>query len=112
MAPPRPVVGRLWHGRTTLANAHAYQEHLRRETLPGLTAIDNFQGACVLKRIHNGAVEFIVLTLWASEDAIHAFAGPDAELAVIPAAAAQLLEQWDERATHYEVVLTSRNEPT
>jgi heme-degrading monooxygenase HmoA len=77
-----------------------------------LTAIEGFQGAYVLKRDRNGAVEFLVLTLWASEDAIHAFAGPDAELAVIPAAAEQLLAQWDERATHYEVVLASRSEPT
>jgi heme-degrading monooxygenase HmoA len=107
MAPRKPQIGRLWHGRTTFANAHPYQEHLRRETLPGLTAIDGFQGAYVLKHVGSDAVEFLVLTLWASEDAIHAFAGPDATLAVIPAAAEQLLEQWDERATHYEVVLAS-----
>ena len=107
MAPRKPLIGRLWHGRTTFANAHPYQEHLRSETLPGLTAIDGFRGAYVLKRVSNGAVEFLVLTLWISEDAIHAFAGRDAEVAVIPAAAEQLLAQWDERATHYEVVLSS-----
>ena len=107
MAPRKPLIGRLWHGRTTFANAHPYQEHLRSETLPGLAAIDGFQGAYVLKRDGNGAVEFLVLTLWASEDAIRAFAGRDAELAVIPPAAEQLLEQWDERATHYEVVLAA-----
>ena len=77
-----------------------------------MTAIDGFRGAYVLKRVGNDAVEFLVVTLWASEDAIHAFAGRDAELAVIPAAAEQLLAQWDERATHYEVVLASRSEPT
>jgi heme-degrading monooxygenase HmoA len=112
MAPLKPLIGRLWHGRTTFANAHPYQEHLRRETLPGLTAIEGFQGAYVLKRVGDGAVEFLVLTLWASEDAIRAFAGRDAEFAVIPAAAEQLLAQRDERATHYEVVFASRNEPT
>ena len=112
MAPGKPQIGRLWHGRTTLANADPYQEHLRRETLPGLRAIDGFQGAYILRRDGNGVVEFLVLTLRASEDAIRAFAGRDAELAVIPAAAEQLLEQWDERATHYEVVLASLDEPT
>jgi heme-degrading monooxygenase HmoA len=112
MAPRKRPVGRVWRGRTTFANAHPYQEHLRRETLPGLTAIDGFEGAYVLKSVGDDAVEFLVLTLWTSQDAVHAFAGRDAELAVIPAAAEQILAQWDERATHYEVVLTSRNKPT
>jgi heme-degrading monooxygenase HmoA len=110
MAPRKPQIGRVWHGRTTFANARPYQEHLRRETLPGLPAIGGFEGAYVLKRVGNGGVEFLVLTLWASEEAVHAFAGPDAERAVIPAAAEQLLAEWDERATHYEVVLTSYDE--
>lgn len=95
-------------GRTTFANAHPYQEHLRRETLPGLQAIEGFEGAFVLRRVDGDDVEFLVLTLWASQDAIHAFAGRDAEQAVIPAAAAQVLKQWDERATHYEVALTAQ----
>ena len=111
MAPRKRQIGRLWHGRTTFANAHPYQEHLRTETLPGLTGIGGFQGAYVLKRVDPGGVEFLVLTLWASEEAIHAFAGPDTERAVIPAAAEELLAEWDERATHYEVVFASHDEP-
>ena len=70
MAPRQSQIGRLWHGRTTFANAHPYQEHLRSETLPGLTAIDGFQGAYVLKRVGDDAVDFLVLTLWASEEGV------------------------------------------
>jgi hypothetical protein len=47
------------------------------------------------------------LTLWASREAITAFAGDDAERAVIPDVAAELLDRWDERATHYELVLVT-----
>lgn len=99
------MIGRLWHGRTTFANADAYQEHLRKETLPALKAIDGYRGAFVLKRIGASEVDFVTLTLWASQDAIHAFAGPDAERAVIPPEAERVLSDWDERATHYEVAL-------
>jgi heme-degrading monooxygenase HmoA len=98
-------VGRVWQGKTTLANAHAYQEHLRKETLPGLQSIEGFEVAFVLRRPQPDGVDFVVLTVWASQDAIHAFAGRDAERAVIPHAAASVLEAWDERATHYEVAL-------
>jgi hypothetical protein len=29
MAPRKRAIGRVWQGRTTFADAHAYQEHLR-----------------------------------------------------------------------------------
>lgn len=105
MAPRKRRVGRLWRGRTSFANAHAYQEHLRKATLPAMREIDGFHGAYVLKRIDSEDVEFITLTLWASQDAIHAFAGRDAERAVIPPAAEQVLKHWDERVIHYEIAL-------
>lgn len=110
MAPRKRPVGRLWRGRTTFANAHPYQEHLRKATLPGLGQIDGFRGAYVLKRIAREDVEFVVLTLWASQDAIQAFAGRDAERAVIPPEAQQLLAQSDEHATHFEVALECSRE--
>jgi heme-degrading monooxygenase HmoA len=88
-------------------NANAYEEHLRAETLPRLTELDGFENAFVLKRAADRGVEFLVLTLWASREAITAFAGDDAERAVIPDVAAELLDRWDERATHYELVLVT-----
>lgn len=107
MAPRKRGVGRVWQGRTTVADAHAYQEHLSKETLPGLQAIEGFEQALVLRRIAgDDDVEFLVLTFWASRDAIHAFAGEDAERAVIPQAAQQVLKERDDRARHFEVALT------
>jgi heme-degrading monooxygenase HmoA len=108
MRPRKRGIARVWQGRTTDANAHAYQEHLRDETLPLLQAIAGFDGAFVLRRVDDDDVEFLVLTLWSSQDAIHAFAGRDAERAVVPPAAAHVLKQWDDRALHYEVALTAQ----
>lgn len=41
----------------------------------------------------------------ASLDAVRSFAGPDAETAVVPDVARQMLVRFDERATHYAVVI-------
>ena len=106
MSPRRRLIGRLWRGRAMFANAHLYQEHLRKETLPALGDIDGFHSAYVLRRACDDDVEFLVLTFWASRNAIRAFAGRDAERAVIPPAAARLLTVWDERASHYDIALS------
>ena len=108
MAPGEGAVARVWQGRTTMANAGAYEQHLGTETLPGLTKITGFEQAFVLRRVNGQTVEYIVMTLWSSREAIGAFAGEDAECAVIPDAAAKVLDEWEERARHFEVALTAR----
>jgi hypothetical protein len=49
-------------------------------------------------------MEFIVMTLWQSREAIRAFAGEDIGVAVVPPDAQALLASWDPHATHYDVV--------
>ena len=44
------------------------------------------------------------LTLWNSWDAVRAFAGDDAETAVVPDEARAVLSRWDERSAHYELI--------
>jgi hypothetical protein len=50
-------------------------------------------------------VEFTVITLWDSVGAIQAFAGADAEAAVVPPEALALLASHDDRAVHWDVAL-------
>jgi hypothetical protein len=54
-------------------------------------------------------VEIVVVTWWASLDAIRAFAGADVERAVVDPEVRPLLSAWDDRVTHYEIAL--RDEP-
>jgi heme-degrading monooxygenase HmoA len=49
-------------------------------------------------------VEFLVLTRWASMDAIRAFAGDDVGKAVVEPEAVQALLSFDRTVQHYEVV--------
>jgi heme-degrading monooxygenase HmoA len=98
------VIGRLWRGSALRENADAYAAHLERETLPTLPAIEGHLGAYVLRRELGDEVEFVVLSIWDSLDAVRAFAGDDYETAVVPSEARTLLSRFDERVAHYEIV--------
>ena len=100
------MIGRLWHGWTTRANADAYEDLLRNNVLPGIAAKDvaGYRGARLLRR-DNGPdeVEFLTLLSFESLDAVKQFAGADYEHAYVPAAARELLSRFDERSQHYEI---------
>jgi heme-degrading monooxygenase HmoA len=102
------MIARMWSGRARPGQADAYVSHLQHATLPQLASIAGHRGAYVLRRAcadGSGVVEFNVVTLWGSIEAIARFAGDDPEVAVVPAAARALLTSYDERAVHWEVAL-------
>lgn len=100
------MIARLWHGWTTRENADAYEALLRGEVLPGIHRVPGYHGAYLLRRDAGQEVEFVTLTLFESWDAVRAFAGPDLEAAVVPAAARKLLARFDARSVHYDTLLT------
>jgi len=95
---------RMWKGRTTPENAGRYVEHLDTRVRPELLAIPGYRGVYLLRRAVNGAIEFVVLTLWDSMSAIRKFAGADAEKAVVAPQAQALLSSFDDSVSHFEVV--------
>jgi heme-degrading monooxygenase HmoA len=100
------VIARVWNGTTVSGNADAYVSHLRDHTFPGLSSIPGHRGAYVLERTRGQIVDFTVITLWESLEAIRRFAGDeDPEKAVVPPAAHALLASYDARAVHWDVVL-------
>jgi hypothetical protein len=99
------VIARTWRGATALANADGYIDHLRERTLPVLSHIPGYRGGYVMRHTSGSRVEFMVVTLWESLDAIRAFAGADPGAAVVPPEARALLASFDDRAVHWDVVL-------
>ena len=99
------MIARTWRGETEPANADRYVAHLRDRTLPVLMGLPGYKGAYVLRLASGPRVEFTVVTLWESLDAIRGFAGPDAAVAVVPPEARELLASFDDRAAHWDVVL-------
>jgi heme-degrading monooxygenase HmoA len=102
------VIARVWHGWTRPENAHAYEELLREEIFPGIRRIEGFRGADLLRADGEGEVEFVTVTLFDSLGAVRAFAGEDYEAAVVPPEARRLLERFDERSRHYELLARAR----
>lgn len=100
-------VARSWSARATPAGALAYLEHFEDAVLPALRRLAGHRGALVLRRPRGEEVEITVLTLWASLEAVHEFAGPDASRAVVEPEARAALTTFDTRAVHLEVALHS-----
>ena len=97
------MIARLWRGWTSLENADAYEKLLREQVLPGLQQIDGYRGAYILRQEGNAEVEFVVMNLFDSLEAVRAFAGPDYTVPVFEPEARQLLSKVEPLAHHYEV---------
>jgi len=98
------MIARHWQGLAKPQHADAYVEHLRTETFPALKAIPGFISAIILRRAVPQGVEFQIITHWQSLDVIRAFAGVDAEAAVVPRKVREMMIEFEPRARHYEVV--------
>jgi hypothetical protein len=100
------VICRLWRGWTTPANADAYERIVRRQVIPGIERrnIAGFRHIDLMKRDLGHEVEFQTLMWFDSLDAIIAFMGEDYSVSHVPDAARAVLERFDERAAHYEVI--------
>jgi heme-degrading monooxygenase HmoA len=100
------MIARLWRGWTSNENADAYEKLLREQVLPGLRQIDGYRGGYILRQGGNGEVEFVVMNLFESLEAVRAFAGPDYTVPVFEPQARQLLSKVEPLARHYEVKIT------
>lgn len=99
------MIIRQWRGRSDRARQDAYPAHFRAHVIGELRTVDGFLGAELMRRTStDDAVEFTVLTRWASMDAIRAFAGDDPTRAVVEPGAQAVLTDYDRTVTHHTVV--------
>jgi heme-degrading monooxygenase HmoA len=98
------MIIREWRGRTSPSKSAEYPEHFRRTVVPELLTIPGFLGAFLSSRPAGDVIEFVVLTRWASMDAVRAFAGADPEKAVVEPGAVAALIDYDRHVRHYEVI--------
>jgi heme-degrading monooxygenase HmoA/uncharacterized protein YciI len=107
--PPKAGIVRVWKGRSTAERAGDYARHATGKVFPSLRAIDGHCEAYLLRRAVGGDIEFVVLTLWTSMDAVRKFAEGDPERAVVDPEARAVLTTFDEFVEHFEVVESSRS---
>ena len=71
------MIARHWRGWTLLQDADAYERLLKETVLPGLKAIEGYRGGYVFRKDGTEEVEFVVVNLFASLEAVRRFAGED-----------------------------------
>jgi heme-degrading monooxygenase HmoA len=99
------MIARIWRGEATVANASRYVDHLERAVFPRLREIAGHDQAYLLRRTVGERVEFVVVTLWRSMEAIRDFAGDEPSVAVVEPEARAVLSDFAEVVDHFEVVL-------
>lgn len=100
------TIKRIWHGWTTPENAEAYEALLHREIFPGIEAkgIAGYRGITLLRRDRPKEVEFVTIMDFDRIADVIAFQGDDYECCYVPDAARLVLQRWDERSAHFEVI--------
>jgi len=97
------MIARHWRGWTEVQNADAYERLLREKVLPSLKSIEGYKGGYVLRCDGPHEVEFAVINLFDSLEAVKRFAGPDYNVPVFEPEARALLRRVEPVAMHYEV---------
>jgi len=97
------MIARHWRGWTEVQNADAYETLLTDKVLPALKNVEGWRGGYVLRYDGPQEVEFVVMNLFDSIEAVQGFAGPDYTIPVFDPEAKDLLSKFDPVAMHYEV---------
>jgi hypothetical protein len=97
------MIARHWRGWTKPQNADAYEALLKTQVLPELSRIAGYRGGYVLRNDTAEEVEFVVINLFDSLEAVRAFAGPDFSTPVFEPEARLLLSRIETIAHHYQV---------
>ncbi|MFL6728479.1 MAG: hypothetical protein ACJ8EZ_00935 [Sphingomicrobium sp.] len=100
------MICRLWRGWTSPENAGEYERIVRTEVIPGIEArrIPGFRHIDLMKRDLDGEIEFQTLMWFVCLDAIKHFMGEDFSVSHVPLEARAVLNSFDDRAAHYEVI--------
>lgn len=101
------MIVRTWRGATRAEDADAYLEYLHETGFTQYRATPGNRGVLALRRIHEGRAEFLLLTFWESESAIHRFAGDDIGRAVFYPEDDRFLVEREDRVRHFDVVFQS-----
>ncbi len=102
------TIVRVWRGYGTADGVGRYcRTHFATTVLPQLRSLAGFVDAQVLTRPLADETEVVVETRWESIDAVRAFAGEAYDRAVVEPAVREMLGRFDDRVSHYTVVLCS-----
>ena len=100
----KPMIARIWHGRTLTAKADEYEKYLNASGVERMLKTDGNHGVEVLRKSDGPRTDFVVISYWESIDAVKRFAGADYAKAVILDRDREFLIEVEPNVLHYEVV--------
>ena len=106
-SPARPVA-RIWKGRTSAARADEYQRYLDATGISKILATRGNRGVTVMRRPDGETVEFTVLSVWDSLDAVKQYAGENYQKAVLLPRDREYLLEVEPNVVHAEIVREER----
>jgi heme-degrading monooxygenase HmoA len=98
------MIARMWRGVVRSQDRDSYYEYLQRTGLEEYGSTPGNRGVWVFRRIQGDTVEFTLISLWDSYDAIRAFAGEEFGKAVYYPEDSKFLLEMSAGVEHYEVV--------
>jgi len=98
------MIARAWHGVTAENRADEYHHYLMETGVPELQGTPGNQGVFVLREVHDGRAEFLLISLWDSWEAIRQFAGEQVNRARYYPRDAEYLFELEPEVRHYEVL--------
>jgi len=99
------MIARQWVLETRESDADTYRKYLEETGMSEIRSTKGNKGVWLLRRLHDGKAEFVVLSLWNSLEAIKSFPGPEYERARYYAEDQRFLLRLDPHVTHYEVLV-------
>ena len=98
------MIARTWRGATRAQDAETYLDYLHQTGFSEYRKIEGNRWVLALRRVTEDRAEFLLVSLWDSEDAIRRFAGDAMEQAVFYPEDERFLIERDNHVNHYEVV--------
>ncbi len=99
------MIARQWIGETLEKDAETYAKYLEETGVEEIRTTKGNRGVWLMRRVHDGRAEFIVISMWDSLESIKAFAGAEYENAVYYGEDKKFLLSLNPHVSHYEVLV-------
>ena len=104
------TIVRIWRGVTLATKAEQYIEYLNNFVVPVCQTAEGNEGLFIMKELQGELAYFLLLSFWASDEALKNFAGTDSCDVVDPFPEEKnLLIAFESIASHYKMVYKSES---
>ena len=97
-------IARVWRSITLVSNADKYLEYLDKTVIPACQTAEGNEGLIVMKECHGELSHFLLLSFWASNEALAKYAEATDDVVDPTPEEKSLLIAFESNARHYKVI--------